>query len=160
MTDAAQTSQLEDILLPALLRHARTTYGAAMRQALAASGCDDIPGNGMYVLGALAAGDYPVALIIRDLRISKQAAGQLIDALVLRGYVARENDPADRRRITLSLTERGRAAAAIQAAVRERIDTELAARVGEDNVRAARKTLAALIEMGLASGQPAGVDAD
>ncbi|NWO68016.1 hypothetical protein GY966_24405, partial [Escherichia coli] len=39
------------IPLPALLRHARHTYGAAMRAALAEGGYDDIPGNGLYVIG-------------------------------------------------------------------------------------------------------------
>ncbi|HVY84063.1 MAG TPA: MarR family transcriptional regulator [Caulobacterales bacterium] len=151
MTDHAQADQppfrLEDLVMPALLRHARTTYGKAMREALAEAGCDDIPGNGMYVLGALALGEVSVGQFIRDLRVSKQAAGQLIDALVLRGYVERATDPEDRRRITLSLTERGRSAAAVQAAARERIDTALTERVGQDNVRAARKALAALIAM-------------
>ena len=44
----------ETIGLPVLLRHARTTYGAAMRKALDEAGYDDIPGNGLYVIGGLA----------------------------------------------------------------------------------------------------------
>ncbi|MES1157354.1 MAG: MarR family transcriptional regulator [Alphaproteobacteria bacterium] len=135
--------------MPALLRHARATYGEAMRRALAKAGIDDIPGNGLFVLGALAMGDYPAGYLARDLRISKQAAGQLIDALVLRGYLTREIDPEDRRRIALKLTERGAAAAAIQAAERGRIDAELARRVGDDAVKQARLALATLIAIGI-----------
>src|SRR5690348_17902760 len=76
----------EEVHLPALLRHARNTYGAAMREALDAAGCGDIPANGLYVIGGLALDrkEVPLAALIRDLRISKQSAGQLVDALVAR----------------------------------------------------------------------------
>ena len=47
---------------------------------------------------------------MRELGVSKQAAGQLVDTLVLRGYLERSVDPEDRRRLTLTLTERGMAA--------------------------------------------------
>jgi len=146
--DARKTINLDEFIMPGLLRHARNTYGAAMRKALAEAGCDDIPGNGMYVLGALRKGDYPVADIIRDLQVSKQAAGQLIDALVLRGYLERGIDPEDRRRMTLTLTERGRAAAEVQTKAREQIDAALLARVGDDCVRQAKIALATLAWMG------------
>lgn len=134
--------------LPALLRHARHTYGAAMRVALTEGGYDDIPGNGLYVIGALALGEAPLSQIIREMRVSKQAAGQLVDALVLRGYLDRQVDAQDRRRLTVTLTERGRAAADTQMAAREAIDSELVARVGAETVRHAREALAALIEIG------------
>src|SRR5579863_3639916 len=112
---------LAPIPLPALLRHARAAYGLAMRKALEAAGYDDIPKNGLYVIGGLAlgAGDVPLAALIRDLRISKQAAGQLVDTLVTRGYLARNVDEQDRRRLVVALTDRGRAAAATQAVARE-----------------------------------------
>ena len=44
----------DELVMPALLRHARTTYGAAMRRALGEAGYDDIPGNGLYLIGGLA----------------------------------------------------------------------------------------------------------
>jgi len=139
---------LDDITLPALLRHARYTYGAAMRAALAEAGYDDIPGNGLYVIGALAWGGAPLGEIVRDLRVSKQAAGQLVDALVLRGYLERQADPEDRRKLTVALTERGRAAAEVQTAAREAVDARLAAIVGHDNILRAKQVLAAVIDLG------------
>lgn len=148
----ADESPLLQIALPALLRHARHTYGAAMRAALAEGGYDDIPGNGLYVIGALALGEAPLSQIIRELRVSKQAAGQLVDALVLRGYLERQVDPADRRRLTVTLTERGRAAADTQKAAREAIDAELVARMGAERVLHAREVLAALIDIGHQAG--------
>lgn len=142
---------LDDIAIPALLRHARTTYGTAMRRALEEAGHDDIPKNGLYVIGALAATETPLADIVRALAMTKQAAGQLVDALVLRGYLTREVDPGDRRRLTVALTERGRAAAATQTAARELIDAELTARVGAERVRHCREVLATLIDIGASS---------
>jgi DNA-binding MarR family transcriptional regulator len=101
----------------------------------------------MYVIGALAWGEAPLGQIIRELRVSKQAAGQLVDALVLRGYLEREVDPADRRRLTITLTERGKAAAAAQSEAGEAINAELLARVGETKIAHAREVLATLIDM-------------
>lgn len=140
----------EEIVMPALLRHARTTYGTAMRQALAEAGYDDIPKNGLYVIGGLAmdGGGIPLGQLIEELRISKQAAGQLVDTLVARGYLERAADPEDRRKLTISLTERGRDAAATQAEARKKIDAELVTRVGQENINSTRRTLAALIDMG------------
>jgi DNA-binding MarR family transcriptional regulator len=132
-----------------LLRHARAAYGLAMRKALEAAGHDDIPRNGLYVIGGLTlgTGQIPLAALIRDLRISKQAAGQLVDTLVNRGYLARRVDEQDRRRLVVTLTDRGRAAAATRAAARERVDAELLARVGPQCLAQARVALAALTEM-------------
>lgn len=140
----------EEIPLPALLRHARTTYGVAMRAALEAAGYDDLPPNALYVIGGLTLeeGTVPLAALIRQLRVSKQAAGQLVDMLVARGYLERAADLRDRRRLTVTLTERGRAAARVQRSARAEIDAQLLARVGPVALRQTRNTLGVLIEMG------------
>lgn len=140
------------VVTPALLRHARNTYGAAMRGALARAGYDDVPRNGMYVIGgmALGAGDAPLGQLVRELRISKQAAGQLVDTLVMRGYLERTIDAGDRRKLNITLTDRGRAAAAAQTAARERIDAALVERLGAEDVERMRQGLAALVDIGQA----------
>ncbi|HVZ15269.1 MAG TPA: MarR family transcriptional regulator [Bauldia sp.] len=152
MTQEQSQSQpwYETIVIPALLRHARNTYGGAMRKALAAAGYDDIPRNGLYVIGGLAlgAGDAPLSVLIKELRVSKQSAGQLVDTLVLRGYLQRVPDTDDRRRQRVVLTERGKAAADVQAAARAKIDAALAARVGEDGVKRIRRALAVIVDLG------------
>ena len=121
-----------------------------MRRALAFAGYDDIPGNGLYVIGGLALNreDVPLAQLIRELRVSKQAAGQLVDTLVSRGYLERAVDKEDRRKLTVTLTERGREAAAIQAAARKKVDADLLAAVGPEDVERTRRTLATLIDIG------------
>ena len=145
----------ETVVIPALLRHARTAYGAAMRKALAEIDCDDIPKNGMYVIGGLAmgAGGVPLSQLVKELGVSKQAAGQLVDTLVLRGYLDRSTDAEDRRKLTIALTPRGQAAAAAQAVARERIDAELIAQVGERCVGQMRKALSTLCAMGRAEDE-------
>jgi DNA-binding MarR family transcriptional regulator len=144
----------ETIVLPALLRHSRQTYGVAMRRALVKAGYDDIPRNGLYIIGGmnLNAGGLPVGQLGKELGTSKQAVGQLVDTLVLRGYLQREPDPEDRRKLTVTLTERGRAAAGVQAGVRKEIDADLEKRVGPENLLRTRKTLAALIALGREMG--------
>jgi DNA-binding MarR family transcriptional regulator len=145
----------EKIPMPALLRHARVTYGLAMRKALGDAGFDDIPRNGLYVIGGLAleSGEIPLGQLVRELRVSKQAAGKLVDTLVLRGYLERTVDSEDRRKLTVTLTERGRAAAAAQAAAMAKVDAELIARAGQEDVSRTRRTLAALIDLGCEMGE-------
>lgn len=146
-----------DIVMPALLRHARTTYGGAMRRALDRAGFDDIPANGLYVIGGLALGaeDVPLSALIQDLRISKQAAGQLVDTLVMRGYLERQTDPDDRRRLVVRLTERGAEAAAIQGRARDAVDAKLVARVSAADIAAARRVLSALIDIAIEAREKA-----
>jgi DNA-binding MarR family transcriptional regulator len=133
---------------PALLRAARRTYGSAVRQALAEAGCEDLPHNGSYVLAAIARTGMPLSRIIQELGVSKQAAGQLVDALVTRGYLDRAPDPDDRRRLTITLTPRGKAAAEVIRAAVGQVDADLVRRVGPEYVAHARAALAALIEAG------------
>lgn len=139
----------QTLVMPALLRHARSAYGQAMRKALLAIDCDDMPRNGMWVVGGLAmgAGGVPLGALVRDLGVSKQAAGQLVDTLVLRGYLERSVDPSDRRKLTVSLTARGLAAAAAQKKAREEVDAKLMARAGAEKISHAREVLGALVEL-------------
>lgn len=140
----------EPVVTSALLRHAHATYGMAMRRALENEGYDDIPRNGMYVIGGLAMGEgnVPLGDLIRQLRVSKQAASQLVDTLVTRGYLQRTEDEHDRRRLVVTLTERGHAAAKIQAKIRKILDQRLTRSVGTTNLEITRRTLAALIDLG------------
>ena len=67
---------------------------------------------------------------------------------VTRGYLKRAADKDDRRKMIVALTERGKAAAAVQAAARKKIDDALVAKVGQDDVARTRRALAALIDLG------------
>lgn len=120
----------EDVVpIPALLRAARGAYGHAIQARLTAAGFDDLPRNGPYVLGGMANRGGSAGDLVRQLGVSKQAAGQLIDVLVLRGYLERRPDPDDRRRMTIAVTDRGGAAAAAVRAGVEDVDGALASRL-------------------------------
>jgi len=148
---------ISTLAMPVLLRWGRHTYGEAMRRALAAADCEDMPPNGMFVIGSLArgAGDAPLAALSRQLGVSKQAAGQLVDTLVLRDYLKREADTEDRRKVSVKLTERGWHAASVQRGALEAVDAALTTRAGDAAVGAARQVLAALVEIGGVEGRPA-----
>jgi DNA-binding MarR family transcriptional regulator len=150
----------QKIAIPALLRHARRTYGRAMRSALDHAGYEDIPANGLYIIGGLAleGGGVAIGQLVRDLGITKQGAGQLVDTLVTRGYLARDPDPEDRRRLIVTLTERGRAAAEAQRAGMIEVDAKLQAAVGDATVDALRRGLAALVEVGHSNGDGGGAE--
>jgi DNA-binding MarR family transcriptional regulator len=135
----------EQMPMPALLRAARAAYGSAIREALADIGCDDMPRNGSYVVGAIARTGAPLGHIVEWLGVSKQAAGQLIDTLVTRGYLDRSVDSEDRRRLIVRLTERGEAAAAVIRSAVDGVDAALVERVGADRVEDTRATLACLV---------------
>jgi len=136
----------EDVATPALLRAARDRYRAAIRAALGGAGFDDMPRNGAYVVGGMARTGSPMSEVIKQLGVSKQTAGQLVDTLVQRGYLERAVDPADRRRLSIALTERGQAAAATVRSTVDGVDAWLVARVGRERFEHARATLAAIIE--------------
>ena len=58
--------------------------------------------------------------------------GQLVDTLVARRYLNRSVDPDDRRRLTITLTERGLAAATVIRSAVDEVDAGLIGRVGAE----------------------------
>jgi DNA-binding MarR family transcriptional regulator len=133
--------------LPALLRAGLVAYRERVQGQLVAAGFDDLPRGGPYVLGAMANRGGAARDVMEQLGISKQAASKLIDLLVVRGYLAREVDPADRRRLSLSVTDRGRAAARIVGVTVGSVEQELARRLPPGDLEALRRGLTALAEL-------------
>jgi DNA-binding MarR family transcriptional regulator len=130
------------------MREARNVYRDAVRQALEAAGCDDIPRNAVFVLAGL---DHnapepafsPQAEVVASLGLSKQTASQVIDTLVLREYLERRNDPVDRRRMEVRLTDRGRSAALAIRSATEAIDLTVGQLITADELHGLRAGLAA-----------------
>jgi DNA-binding MarR family transcriptional regulator len=141
-------SLLEDAGIPGLLRAARHAYGNAIRAAFAEAGFDDIPRNGAYVLARVYDNMSALSEMTRELGTSKQAVSQLIDTMVMRGYLERTEDSQDRRRMLITLTERGRAAATVSWQAATAVDDELASRLDLEGVAALRAGLIVLAEIG------------
>jgi DNA-binding MarR family transcriptional regulator len=140
----------EELTLPVVLGEGRMTYGRAIRKGYTEAGFDDIPKLGPRLLGGILRNGGTVGSasnVGRDFGISKQAASKLIDILVIRGYVNRGVDPDDRRKLTLELTDRGRAAAEVGWEATDRVDRELEDAVGADAIRQMRATVGALVEL-------------
>ena len=131
---------------PALLRAARDTYRSAIRAALVEAGYDDVPRDGAYVIGGIARTGAPLSRLIKQMGVSKQAAGQLVDTLVARGYLDRSVDTEDRRRLTITLTERGQSAADVVRSAVEQVDAQLVRQVGPEYVAHTLATLASLVQ--------------
>lgn len=142
----ADGNRYEQMGMPGLLRGARHAYGTVIREAFADAGFEDIPRNGAFVLARVYGGSEPSALA-RALGISKQAVSQLIDTMVMRGYLERTPDPEDRRRMLLTLTPRGEEAATVGWQAATGVDDELTRRLTPDGVAALRASLIALCEM-------------
>ena len=137
----------DDVVIPALLRAARGAYGISIQHRLGEAGFSDLPRNGPYVIGGMANHGGSASDLIRQLGVTKQAASQLIDTLVIRGYLERSVDPDDRRRLSIDLTERGRGAAVeIRAAVEE-VDRRLADKLSADQLAGLRAGLVALCDI-------------
>ena len=137
----------DDVVIPALLRAARGSYGHAIRRQLAEAGFDDLPRNSAYILGGMVNHGGSASQLIRELGVTKQAASQLIDTLVLRGYLERATNADDRRRLTITVTERGQAAAA---AVRQgvlEVDAALTELITPEELAGLRAGLVALTEI-------------
>ncbi len=115
---------IDDIPVPALLRAARGAYGTAVRSSLAASGFEDLPPNGPFVLGGIVNHGENVRDLLRGLGMNRERGRELLVTLVQRGYMQRTADEPgedDPERIPVEPTDRGRAAAAaVQSAIHRR----------------------------------------
>lgn len=143
----AMKADSQDVVIPALLRAARGSYGVAIREELYAAGFDDMPRNGSYLLGGMVNHGGSPGGLVRELGVSKQAASQLIDTLVLRGYLERHTNTEDRRRVSLEVTDRGRAAAAAIHAAVQSVDAELAEMISARQLAGLRAGLIALCDI-------------
>jgi len=74
---------------------------------LAKLGYDDVKPVHDFALHSILSGSDSASELGRAMSITKQAAAKTIALLEERGYVAREPDPSDKRRVRLRVTERG-----------------------------------------------------
>ncbi|MDX3239902.1 MarR family winged helix-turn-helix transcriptional regulator [Streptomyces sp. ME03-5709C] len=109
---------------------------AAIDDGVRARGFDDLrPAHG-FAFARMAAGGATVTELATHLGVTRQAAGQLVDELVAKGYAERHPHPDDARARLVLLTDRGRActrAAEQAAADAVRPWAEV---LGEDRLRA------------------------
>ena len=136
-----------ELATPTLMRAARGVYAQSIRTELQAIGADDLPRNGASLLAGISAACRPRPDLPAGLGVTKQAISQAVEILASRGYLERNADPGDRRRISLTLTSRGQEV--LDAVVRgvESVDARLLERVPAEQVAAMRSALMALSEI-------------
>jgi DNA-binding MarR family transcriptional regulator len=132
--------------IPELMRVARGSYKRAVDIQLAACGFDDLPTASGYLLSYLANDEESIPERIEGLGIKQREFRQLVDTLVLRGYITRDIDPNDGRE-SLALTERGRAANEASFTGANFVDQELERRLSEAEIAGLRRGLAVLGEI-------------
>jgi DNA-binding MarR family transcriptional regulator len=95
--------------LPVLLLGAARALVDGIDAGVRARGFTDVrPAHG-FAFALLAGGGATVVDLARHLDVTKQAASQMVDDLVGKGYVERRPHPDDARARLLVLTEKGRA---------------------------------------------------
>lgn len=121
---------------------ARTAARLARQVEQAIAGCDmTLP---QYrVLALLSEGSAAASALARRLAVSRPSITALVDGLVARDMIQRGSDPADRRRVTHVITDKGRAALEdADAAAAARLE-EVAGFLAPEDVGVARDGLTA-----------------
>ena len=108
---------------------------------LAKLGYEDIRPVHDFALHSILAGADSASELGRAMGITKQAAAKTIVLLEERGYLTREPDPADKRRVRLRVSERGLAMLRQGEAVFDELRVRWEEQVGPDTVRQLEQTL-------------------
>ena len=98
-----------------------------------------------FALQALGPDGATISELGRRLGVSKQAAAKTAASLEQLGYLARRDDPADRRAQLLVRTARGEDMLARSAEIFERIRGDLAGRIGAPRLAALEDDLEAIV---------------
>jgi DNA-binding MarR family transcriptional regulator len=134
--------------LPVLLLGAASALVDAINASVQASGFADMrPAHG-YAFVRLAPDGATIVELAEHLGVTKQAASQMADELVRKGYVERRPHPVDARARLLTLTERGWACTRAADAAAEQALRPWADAIGPENLAVVRASLARLARPG------------
>jgi len=125
-------------LSAAIYRHVAQAAGAGLRPA---------HGNALEML-ALQDG-LRLTDIAAQAGMTTQSMGELVDDLVAKGYLRRQEDPADRRAKRIHLTSKGRQAAVAGEVATRTAEQQLQAALGPRQYQQLRRNLAAIAHLGL-----------
>jgi len=112
---------------------------------LAKRGYPDARPSHEHAIRAVRAGAVSASELARRLAVSKQAAAKTIAALVERGYVTTEVDPADVRRKIIRITDRGNGLLAEGAAIFDEVRARWERRLGAAELAQLEEQLAQLV---------------
>jgi DNA-binding MarR family transcriptional regulator len=135
---------------PTLLRTAYNVLSAAIYRAVSQAGATDMRpahGNAMEMLSTQ--DGLRLTDIAARAGMAPQSMGEIVDDLAAKGYLARREDPSDRRAKRIYLTQKGRETAqASRIALRE-VERRIGKILGTDKYQEMRRDLTAISEMDL-----------
>ncbi|WP_067699455.1 MarR family winged helix-turn-helix transcriptional regulator [Nocardia jejuensis] len=134
--------------LPLLLLAAATEVTDAIHHGTVAAGFTDIRPTHGFAFVRMAPDGATVVEIADHLGVSKQAASQIVDELVKKGYAERNPHPRDARAKLITLTERGWACTRAADAAAARFTDHWAATLGPAAVTDLRNALARVVTPG------------
>lgn len=117
------------------------TFADRATAELAARGYPDVRPVHDFALHAVLSGADNASELGRRMSVTKQSAAKTIAVLQERGYVAREPDPTDRRRMRLQVTERGHGLLREGAAIFDELREGWERQVGTEAVAELERTL-------------------
>ncbi|MEU3527465.1 MarR family winged helix-turn-helix transcriptional regulator [Streptomyces sp. NPDC038707] len=136
------------LALAAVLLAAAGGLAQRIHEGVAARGFADLrPAHG-FAFARLAPGGATVTDLAEHLGVTKQAASQLVDEIVRKGYAERRPHPGDARARLIVLTERGRACTRAAEEAAGEVIGKWAEVLGEADVRALRDRLARIAPRG------------
>lgn len=150
MRSQALASPGPDPSTPTLLRTAYNIVSAAIYRAISQAGATDMRpahGNAMEMLSIQ--DGLRLTDIAAQAGMAPQSMGEIVDDLVSKGYLARRQDPSDRRAKRIYLTQKGREIAQASRIALLEVERRISESLGTDNYRDMRRTLAAIPEMEL-----------
>lgn len=115
------------------------------RAELATRGFEDVRPGHEFALRAILAGADNASDLGRRTSVSKQAAAKTIAVLEQRGYVARESDAADGRRMRLLVTDHGHAMLRTGERIFDDLRADWEKQVGVAALAAVEESLRALV---------------
>lgn len=148
MEERRDAQDAQNAALAVMVLSAAATLVDGVHARVVTAGFDDLrPAHG-FAFVRISAGDATVGDVAEYLGVTKQAASQLVDELVHKGYLTRRPHPHDARSRLLALTDRGWACT--RAA--DRAMAELMGRwadvLGRERIEQLRSDLARLVPAG------------
>ncbi|MFD0364004.1 MarR family winged helix-turn-helix transcriptional regulator [Nocardia sp. GCM10030253] len=149
MTDLKPASTLhagQDLALLLLAAGAAATD--AIHSGVQAAGFDDVRPTHGFAFVRMAPDGATVGELAEHLGVTKQAASQLVDELVRKGYAERNAHPGDARARLITLTERGWACTRAADTAAANFAEQWSAVLGDSTVAELRNALARVVTPG------------
>lgn len=132
--------------LAILLTGAARIVADRLGEAVEHAGVADMRTAFGFVIRALADDERTLTELADLLGVTKQAAIKVVDQMEALGYVERRPDPSDRRAKRLRLAPKAHDVRRVAMAASRRLERDLRADLGDDDVDAMRRVLIRLLE--------------